>query len=114
MGYKGCTVCGKTMKDDGTPCPHCGLTEGQAASHNSTARWFCTSCGSQTNPITIVKGSFGVEVLLWLLMILPGVLYSLWRITSKEKGCPQCRKPTLIPIDSPIARAALANLKAGA
>lgn len=111
MGYKGCTNCGKTMKTDGSPCPACGLTDEQAAVHSAAAKWLCTSCGAQTNPVTHTKGSFVIEVVLWFLMILPGVLYTVWRITSREQVCPACRKPTLIPIDSPVARATLAQLE---
>lgn len=112
MGYKGCSVCFKTMRDDGTPCPHCARTPEQQAAHNAKARWYCTTCGAQTNrPVWVVNGSFATEVLLWLLMVLPGVLYSVWRITTKTQCCKQCRKATLIPIDSPVARAAIDRLR---
>jgi RNA polymerase subunit RPABC4/transcription elongation factor Spt4 len=111
MGYKGCTHCGKTMKDDGSPCPGCGLTAEGAAVRDASAKWLCTSCGSQvSHQKSVTQGSFLVEILLWLLMILPGVLYSLWRLTSRKKVCPQCLQPALIPIDSPIARATMARL----
>ena len=102
MGYKGCPNCFKTMKDDGSPCPHCSMTEAEVAARGG--QWLCTTCGAQTNPITLTKGSFGIEIILWLLMILPGVLYSVWRLTTRERGCPVCRKSTLIPLTSPIAQ----------
>lgn len=105
MGHKGCPHCGKTIDAESKNCIHCDRDI-----HDPTLRWLCTTCGAKTNPVTLTKGSFGMEVLLWLLMILPGVLYSLWRLTSREKGCPNCRKATLIPIDSPIARTHLATL----
>jgi hypothetical protein len=43
----------------------------------------------------------GTELLLWLLLILPGMLYSLWRHTARYKGCPTCAEPRMIPLDSP-------------
>jgi len=66
---------------------------------------FCTRCGSTGIPRGYTKGSFGVELLLWLCMILPGVLYSVWRLTSKYKGCPSCKAEGMIPADSPMAKA---------
>lgn len=111
MGHKGCTNCGKTMKDDGSPCPSCGLTAEGAAVRDASAKWLCTSCGSQVSrQKTLTKGSVVIEIILWLMIILPGLLYSVWRLTSRQKVCPQCLKPTLIPIDSPMARATMAQL----
>lgn len=69
--------------------------------------WYCTSCGTVGNPKKVTKGSFLVEVFLYLLMILPGIIYSLWRLTSKYQACPQCKAPNMIPLSSPIAQAAL-------
>lgn len=117
MGHLGCPRCAKTMKDDGSPCPACGfempLTPG-ASLHDRVAhavsvgfapRWICTACGTPGNPVTQTKGSFLVEIILWLMMILPGVIYSIWRLTSRAKVCPACRQPSMIPIDSPVAKA---------
>lgn len=112
MGYRGCTNCGKTMRDDGSECPSCGLTTGQFAARASDARFLCTTCGATVNSATTVtKGSFLIEVVLWLMMILPGLLYSIWRLTSRFKACPNCKNPTLIPIDSPVARATIERLR---
>jgi hypothetical protein len=74
--------------------------------------WFCTQCGTVGQPKKITKGSFGMELLMWLLMILPGVLYSLWRITSRYKGCPNCGAAHMIPATSPVAVERLATLSA--
>lgn len=113
MGHKGCTNCGKTMKDDGSPCPGCGLTTEGAIGRDAAAKWLCTSCGSQVGrPKKLTKGSFLIEIVLWIMIILPGLLYSIWRLTSKQTVCPQCLQPTLIPIDSPIARATMAKFSA--
>jgi hypothetical protein len=51
----------------------------------------CYACGYAGRMITQTKGSFAVEVLLWILFCLPGAIYSLWRLTSgKEARCPNC------------------------
>jgi ribosomal protein S27AE len=68
---------------------------------------FCQNCGTVARPRTRVRGSFLIEVFLWLCLIIPGVVYSLWRVTTKEKVCPQCGAGQMIPLDSPRAKAAL-------
>ena len=53
---------------------------------------------------TKVQGSFALEIILWLFLLIPGLIYSVWRLTSKQKVCPKCGQPNMIPMDSPIAR----------
>lgn len=72
------------------------------------AEQYCTQCGTVGKPKKLTKGSFLIEVFLWLLLIFPGLFYSLWRLTSKQLVCPQCLAPNMIPVDSPVARRALA------
>jgi len=69
--------------------------------------WYCTQCGAVGNQKKYTKGSFGIEILLYLLMILPGLLYSVWRLTTKYAGCPKCQAANMIPVSSPVAQAAL-------
>lgn len=42
-------------------------------------------------------------------MVVPGIVYWVWRQTSKESRCPLCNRATLIPTASPIGRAILAS-----
>ena len=74
---------------------------------------YCQNCGVTGKPKTQTKGSFLIEVFLWLCLIIPGWIYSLWRLTSREKVCPSCGAPNMIPVDSPKTRAALAQRPAG-
>jgi len=69
----------------------------------------CTACGKVGNPITHTKGSIFIELVLWLCFLIPGILYSLWRMTTKEKVCRYCRKASLIPINSPQGQQILAR-----
>jgi hypothetical protein len=68
---------------------------------------YCQRCGTVATPTRRTKGSFLIEVFLWLMLLIPGLIYSLWRLTSKAWVCPKCGSEDIIPLDSPKARAAL-------
>ena len=70
---------------------------------------YCPSCGTVDQPRKHTKGSFVLELLLWLLFIVPGSIYSLWRRTTRALVCPGCGAPDMLPVDAPQARAALAK-----
>lgn len=61
----------------------------------------CTQCGTQGDPRTYTKGSMLVELVLWLLFIVPGLFYSVWRLSSRYRGCRACGSPAMVPVDSP-------------
>jgi hypothetical protein len=64
----------------------------------------CASCGTVGQAKIVTKGSLLIEIFLWLCLIVPGVLYSLWRLTSRHKACRACGAQNLIPVDSPLGR----------
>jgi len=64
----------------------------------------CTNCGWAGKPVTQIKGSFFVELFLWLCFLLPGIIYSVWRLCSVSKVCVKCRMPTMIPLSSPMGQ----------
>ena len=73
---------------------------------------YCPQCGTQGKPKTRTKGSIGIEAILWMCYLfqdrffVPGVIYSVWRMATKEKVCPKCGAPDMIPLDSPLATSA--------
>jgi len=70
---------------------------------------YCLSCGAVGKPRLIRSGSTGTEVILWVLAILPGVIYSVWRLTTKRWVCPKCGQTGIIPLDSPNAPSQVAS-----
>ena len=64
----------------------------------------CGSCGSVVVPVRETKGSFFIELFLWLCFLFPGLIYSIWRLTSKYDACPTCKAANLVPLDSPMGR----------
>lgn len=70
-------------------------------------RVYCRSCGTVDIPDTHTPGSPVLEVFLWLVFIVPGLVYSSWRSSSKRKVCHRCRSADVVPLDTPVARAAI-------
>ena len=64
----------------------------------------CTKCGTAGPPQKTTKGSFLIEVLLWLCFLLPGLLYSLWRLNTRKATCSGCGSGNLVPVDSPVGK----------
>lgn len=61
----------------------------------------CMNCGTVGKPKKHTKGSMLTELFLWLLMVLPGLLYSFWRMSSKTMVCKTCGDSDLLPVDCP-------------
>lgn len=64
----------------------------------------CEHCGTRGVPAIATRGSTGLELVLWLCFIVPGLIYSMWRLGSKQKVCPSCRQPGLILVNTPRGR----------
>lgn len=69
----------------------------------------CTTCGTIGPTKRLMKGSFVMELFLWMLFLIPGLIYSLWRLTTAHQGCRKCGGSNVIPLDSPVAQKFLAE-----
>ncbi len=61
----------------------------------------CAQCGSTGSPKTQTRGNILIEIILWCCLLLPGLLYSIWRSGSKFKVCSECEGMELVPLKSP-------------
>jgi hypothetical protein len=68
----------------------------------------CTACGHIGQPQTVTKGHILLEVALWLMMLVPGIIYSIWRLTSRHQACEMCGGTGLIPFNSPVGQQLIA------
>lgn len=68
---------------------------------NTSGAMICPNCGTRGEPKTITRGSIGIELVLWLCFLIPGLIYSIWRLTSKQLGCPSCGQQGMINISTP-------------
>lgn len=50
----------------------------------------CPNCGYEGEGKKYTRGSFWIEIILWILGIVLGLIYSLWRLSSRYIGCPKC------------------------
>ena len=70
----------------------------------------CVDCGYQGKPTPEMKGSFIIEILLLCCFILPGLIYTAWRLSTKKNVCPSCGSENLIPVESPGVQRILTDL----
>jgi len=64
----------------------------------------CTGCGTVGEGKTATPGSLGIELVLWFAFCIPGLLYSLWRLTNRQHNtCPACGG-RMIPTSTPLGR----------
>ena len=64
----------------------------------------CSNCGTTGKPKTVTKGSIFIEIFLWICFLIPGLIYSIWRLTTKYKACRTCGAGNLVPLDSPMGK----------
>lgn len=79
----------------------------------SNSSTICRSCGATGNPKSVTPGHFLIEVLLWCCFLVPGLIYSIWRVSKRHKACRSCGSRELVPVDSPIGKKLLAELSVG-
>jgi hypothetical protein len=114
MALVRCPDCSRDVSDQAPNCPNCGRplippTCPPAIPHTKKVvdlpkqGFICESCGEVGWPKTFTKGSIIIELFLWLLLIVPGIIYSIWRLTSRYKACPACHG-RMVPINTPGGR----------
>ena len=70
----------------------------------SNGEMICTACGSRGRTKSSTPGSIFIEILLWLMFIVPGLVYSIWRLTKRHKVCAACGSAALVPVSSPVGQ----------
>jgi hypothetical protein len=65
----------------------------------------CTVCKTISEQSkTTMPGSDGAEIALWILFLLPGIVYSIWRNNAKAEVCPSCNSKAIVPLSSPAGQ----------
>ena len=68
------------------------------------ATMLCSQCGTAGDTKTQTKGSILIEIVLWCCFLIPGLIYSVWRLSSRGTVCGACGGASLIPANSPVGR----------
>jgi hypothetical protein len=61
----------------------------------------CKSCGFVGKPKKVSPGNIFIEIVLWLFFIIPGLIFSLYRMFAKKNVCSKCGSSEILPSDSP-------------
>jgi len=69
----------------------------------------CMRCEDRVDPVRVTPGSIWIELVLWLALIVPGLVYSIWRLANRHSGCPNCGSADLVPLYSSAAKRVLAG-----
>jgi hypothetical protein len=72
----------------------------------------CADCGTVGKGKTVTRGSFLIEIILWLCFIVPGLIYTVWRLTTRGKACSACGGTKLLPLDTPGGKSIAAKFTA--
>jgi len=73
--------------------------------HYAPPGFVCTACGYQTvRADRVMPGNGWLTATLLFFFVVPGIVYWVWRHTSKEDRCPLCGRASVIPAESPIGR----------
>lgn len=74
----------------------------------------CAHCGSVDHTKSYTPGSILIELVAWFCFLIPGVLYSLWRLNGRKRVCAACGSPNLVPATSPLGRRLMREQQADA
>src|SRR5687768_7835246 len=72
-------------------------------------RVICQTCWFLAVPEKRLAGSPALELILWLLFLIPGALYAWWRHRRSFLVCTQCGSPMVVFEETPEAAALLAS-----
>jgi hypothetical protein len=64
----------------------------------------CLACEHVGPARRATRGSTLIEIVLWLCFLLPGLVYSLWRLSTRQDVCASCGSTQIVPPESPAGR----------
>lgn len=78
----------------------------------SYRKFACKQCGYVGRPKRYTPGNFLTELILWCLMILPGLIYSLWRGHGRKWVCARCDSSEIFGVKTFMGKKILAEILA--
>jgi len=77
-------------------------------------KYFCKECHAVGTAAVHTPGNIVLELIAWCLMILPGILYTLWRNSAKKNVCKACGSEHIISVKLPLAKKLMADAQKAA
>jgi hypothetical protein len=71
---------------------------------------YCLDCGFVGTPERNTPGTLIMEIGLWIMFLVPGLIYSFWRRSAHYERCGLCGGNHIVGAESPAARAAFLKL----
>ena len=68
------------------------------------ATHICKDCGQAGRPVTETPGSLAAKLVAWICFLVPGILYTFWRLSARRRACPKCHGSITVPVDTPVGR----------
>ena len=75
---------------------------GKRARVDMTRLMICKDCGSIDGTKSHTKGSMAIELVAYCCLIVPGLIYSLWRLSTRREVCRSCEGTQLVKATSPV------------
>lgn len=72
--------------------------------------YICPICGYEGKPRQVKRGSGKMELGIYLVLMFPGPLYSLWRRLGLSKVCPNCSADRMVRLNSDAGQIALRQM----
>lgn len=80
------------------------IVKGMKSRDATDTAMVCKTCECLGVPRRHTKGSLLIEIVLWLCFIIPGLIYSIWRLNTRGDVCASCGSAELVPADSPAGK----------
>ena len=71
----------------------------------------CKTCGFVGEPKKKLRGYAVVEIILYFIFLIPGFIYSSWRVAEKKYICSKCGSASIIPVDTPVGQKLINEMK---
>ncbi len=71
------------------------------------ADYICSECGYVGKCKITKSGSLATELKMWLLYVIPGPIYTLWRLRSRKRLCRHCDSEKILSIKTETGYALL-------
>jgi hypothetical protein len=64
----------------------------------------CKACGHMGKLVRKTRGNLLIEIVLWICFIVPGLIYTIWRCSTRYDVCKGCNATELVLVDSPVGQ----------